>query len=67
MEENLPDALLKAADALHWLGKYQVANACILMSRFARAHGIHTQNDLEELVAGAEKDLDALDAAEGKP
>jgi len=36
MGEHLSDVLMKAADCLHWLGKY-VANALTLLSRLCRA------------------------------
>lgn len=55
MEENLAEALLKTADVLHWLGKYQVANALILFSRFCRARKLDTLEALEAVVVTAER------------
>jgi hypothetical protein len=54
MGEHLADVLLKAGGALHWLGQYHVANACILMSRLARARDLDTLDALETFVVAVE-------------
>ncbi|HVI41838.1 MAG TPA: hypothetical protein VM577_14400 [Anaerovoracaceae bacterium] len=50
MKENLADALLKAGSALHWFGQYDVANACILLSRLVRARNITDLDEFETFV-----------------
>jgi hypothetical protein len=54
MGENLADALSKTANVLHWLGKYDSANALILLSRLLRAHKIENLDDFEKFVVAAE-------------
>lgn len=54
MEEPLPDMLLKAADVMHWLGKYTIANALILFSRLTRAKEIVRLDDLQRFVEEVE-------------
>ena len=55
VEENLADGLMKTAAVLHWLGKYQAANALILFSRWVRAKNVSTLDELELLVVRAEE------------
>jgi len=57
MQENLADVLLKTADVLHWLGKYDSANALILLSRLLRAHKIENLDQLERLVVDQEANV----------
>lgn len=54
MEESIPDGLRKAAEVLHWLGKYGVANTLTLLSRLMRARKIETFEQLEQLLAEEE-------------
>lgn len=54
MKEEFPEMLLKAADAMHWLGKYDESNALILLSRFVRARKIGTLDEFEEDVRAEE-------------
>lgn len=56
MPEKVPDMLVKTADVLHWLGKYNEANALILLSRWMRARNIETLEVLEGCVTAAERD-----------
>lgn len=54
MGEELAETLLKASDVMHWLEKYQLANALILLSRLVRANKIGTLDDLQRAVTEAE-------------
>lgn len=45
--ENLYGELMRASSVLHWLGKYDVANAMILFARFLRASSICTLDEFE--------------------
>ncbi len=55
MGEHLADALLKTADVLHWLGKYEACNALIFLSRLARVHGLDDLAKLEAFVDAQEQ------------
>jgi hypothetical protein len=52
---NLSDMLLKAAEVMHWLGKYQEANALILLSRLCVARRLGTLQALQTYVEEEEK------------
>lgn len=51
---NLYDELLRASSVLHWIGKYEVANALILFVRFLRASNVSTLDQFERVLAAAE-------------
>ena len=56
---NLADELFTAANALHWLGKYNESNALILMARLMRAKNINSIIDATswvEEIEGVDKD-----------
>jgi len=55
MGEHLADRLLKLADVLHWLGRYEECNACILTSRLLRVHGLDDLGKLELFVTREEE------------
>lgn len=54
MGEHLAEKMLKTAEALHFLGKYDESNAAILMSRLLRAKNLDTLDKLESFVAEEE-------------
>ena len=51
---NLHDELLRASSVLHWIGKYEVANALILFVRFLRLSNVSTLDQFERVLAAAE-------------
>lgn len=51
---DFPDQLLKAGQVLHWLGKYNEANAMILLSRIARVKKFNEIGEIEAWVTGIE-------------
>lgn len=55
MEEDLADVLQKTAEVLHWLGKHQAANACMLCARLVSAKQITTLDELEVSVCKIEE------------
>lgn len=60
MGEKLHEKLMKAADVLHWLGKYDEANALILCSRLARISEAENLEQLErEMFVGTANDRDS--------
>jgi hypothetical protein len=66
MKENLADMLSKTADVLHWLGKYDSANALILLSRLLRAHKIENLDQLEKLVVDQEDTIHSRSTSDPK-
>lgn len=42
MEEKLWESIQKAANVLHWLGKYDECNALVMTARLMRANNIET-------------------------
>ncbi len=54
MGELLGDKMTKLADVLHWIGKYEEANACALLGRWLRARKVLTVDQFEAFVEAAE-------------
>ena len=52
MPEKIWERLEKVANGLHWLGRYQEANALSLTVRLMREREIETLEDWEEYVNG---------------
>ena len=50
MQEKIWEKLSKAADGLHWLGKYEECNALCLTVRLMRTHGIDTLEQWQAFV-----------------
>ncbi len=48
--KDLPSDLLKASEVLHWLGKYDEANALVYLMRLMNVKGIRDLAGLEALV-----------------
>lgn len=55
MGEHLAEVMVRLGDVMHWLGKYQESNACILLSRFLRALDVGTLDQLEVMVTSTER------------
>lgn len=62
MGENLADVVERLGGILHWLGKYEEANACNLLARFLRTVGIDTLDTFERHL----DDIDATQEAQEK-
>ena len=54
--DNFPDQLLEAANVLHWLGKFRIANALTLTVRLLNLKGICTLEGFETWLAEQETD-----------
>lgn len=50
MDEKIWDSLYTVGKVLHWLGKYDEANACTLLARLLKQKGIEKVEQLEEWV-----------------
>lgn len=58
MGEHLGDVLYRLSGVLHWLGKYEEANAVALTARLVRGRGLRDLDEYEAFIAGFEEDGD---------